>query len=155
MSLYAEPGIGQAMALIDLPNQEVCVAMTWSGDYAQAAARAKEAGIDIELRYTMPKEGSALWVDGIYIPADAPHKDNAYLFMNFLMRPDIAADIANEVRYANMNRSAREFTNPEILNDPAIYPDAATWEIMFPILTVDPKRERPRTRAYARGKSGI
>ena len=143
------------MALIDLPNQEVCVAMTWSGDYAQAAARAKEAGIDIELRYTMPKEGSALWVDGIYIPADAPHKDNAYLFMNFLMRPDIAADIANEVRYANMNRSAREFTNPEILNDPAIYPDAATWEIMFPILTVDPKRERPRTRAYARGKSGI
>ena len=143
------------MALIDLPNQEVCVAMTWSGDYAQAAARAKEAGIDIELRYTMPKEGSALWVDGIYIPADAPHKDNAYLFINFLMRPDIAADIANEVRYANMNRSAREFTNPEILNDPAIYPDAATWEIMFPILTVDPKRERPRTRAYARGKSGI
>ena len=143
------------MALIDLPNQEVCVAMTWSGDYAQAAARAKEAGIDIELRYTMPKEGSALWIDGIYIPADAPHKDNAYLFINFLMRPDIAADIANEVRYANMNRSAREFTNPEILNDPAIYPDAATWEIMFPILTADPKRERPRTRAYARGKSGI
>ncbi len=143
------------MALIDLPNQEVCVAMTWSGDYAQAAARAKEAGIDIELRYTMPKEGSALWIDGIYMPADAPHKDNAYLFMNFLMRPDIAADIANEVRYANMNRSAREFTNPEILNDPAIYPDAATWEIMFPILTADPKRERPRTRAYARGKSGI
>ena len=143
------------MALIDLPNQEVCVAMTWSGDYAQAATRAKEAGIDIELRYTMPKEGSALWVDGIYIPADAPHKDNAYLFMNFLMRPDIAADIANEVRYANMNKPSWELTNPEILNDTAIYPDAETWEIMFPILTVDPKRERPRTRAYARGKSGI
>ena len=79
----------------DLPNQEVCVAMSWSGDYAQAAARAEEAGIDIELRYTIPKEGSGLWVDGLYIPSDAPHKDNAYLFLNFLMRPEIAADNAN------------------------------------------------------------
>ena len=142
-------------ALVDLPTQEVCVAMTWSGDYAQAAVRAEEAGLDIELRYTMPKEGSALWVDGLYMPADAPHKENAYLFLNFLMRPDIAADIANTVRYANVNRSSWEFTDPDILNDPAIYPDDATWKIMFPILTVDPKRERPRTRSYARGKSGI
>ena len=141
--------------LSDLPNKEVCVAMSWSGDYATAAARAEEAGIDIELRYTAPKEGSGLWVDGLYIPSDAPHKDNAYAFLNFLMRPDIAADIANEVRYANINKSSWEFTKPEILNNPAIYPDAATWEVMYPIKTADPKRERPRTRAFARAKSGI
>ena len=140
---------------IDLPAQEVCVAMSWSGDYARSARIAEEAGLDIEIRYTMPKEGSGLWVDGVYMPADAPNKDNAYLFLNFLMRPDIAADIANTVRYANANKSSWPFTDPEIMNDPAIYPDAATWKIMFPILTVDPKRERPRTRSYARGKSGI
>ncbi len=140
---------------IDLPSQEVCVAMSWSGDYATAAKRARDAGIDIELRYTMPKEGSGLWVDGLYIPTDAPHKDNAYLFINFLMRPKIAADIVNEVNYANSNKSSREFINPEILNDAAIYPDKETWDIMYPVVSADPKQERPRTRAFARVKSGI
>ncbi len=139
----------------DLPNQEVCVAMSWSGDYIQAMLRAKEAGLDLDLRYTMPKEGSGLWVDGVYIPSDAPHKDNAYLFLNFLMRPEIAAGIANQVWYANSNKSAREFMHPELLVNPAIYPDEEAWKILYPILSADPKRERPRTRAFARVKSGI
>lgn len=141
--------------LSDLPNKEICVAMSWSGDYAVAAERAKEAGIDIELRYTMPKEGSGLWVDGIYIPSDAPHKNNAYVFINFLMRPDIAADISDFVHYANSNKSSWEYMDPKVLNDPAIYPDEEAWKILYPVLTVDPKRERPRTRAFARVKSGI
>ncbi|MDH5502160.1 MAG: polyamine ABC transporter substrate-binding protein, partial [Gammaproteobacteria bacterium] len=141
--------------MMDLPNKEVCVAMSWSGDYVQAALRAKEAGISIELRYTLPKEGSGLWVDGIYIPADAPHKDNAYAFINFLTRPDIAADISNFVNYANSNKGAREFMRPDLLSNPAIYPTEEGWKVLFPILTVDPKRERPRTRVFARVKSGI
>ena len=141
--------------LSDLPNKEVCVAMSWSGDYSTAAARAKEAGLGIELRYTAPKEGSGLWVDGLFIPTDAPHEDNAYLFLDFLMRAEITGDISNLVRYASANKAAKEFTLPEILNDKAIYPDEATWEYMYPIETVHPKRERPRTRAFARAKSGI
>jgi putrescine transport system substrate-binding protein len=141
--------------MTDLPNQEICVAMSWSGDYAQAMLRARDAGLHLDLRYTMPKEGSGLWIDGLYIPADAPHTDNAYLFINFLMRPDIAAEIANEVWYANANKGAREFMIPELLDNPAIYPNEQTWKLLYPILTVDPKRERPRTRAFARVKSGI
>lgn len=139
----------------DLPNREVCVAMSWSGDYAQAQARAEEAGIDIELRYTIPKEGSGLWVDGLYIPADAPNKGNAYLFLDFMMRPDIAAANAGHSRYANANRSSWELLDPGILENPAVFPDAATWEVLYPVKTADPKRERPRTRAFARAKSGI
>lgn len=139
----------------DLPNKEVCVAMSWSGDYAQAQARAEEAGIDIELRYTIPREGSGMWVDGLYIPADAPNRDNAYLFLNFMMRPDIAAQNASHSRYANANRSSWELLDPEILDNPAVFPDAATWEVLYPVKTADPKRERPRTRAFARAKSGI
>jgi putrescine transport system substrate-binding protein len=139
----------------DLPNKEVCVAMSWSGDYAQAAARAKEAGIDIELRYTAPKEGSGLWVDGLYIPSDAPNKDTAYLFLNFLLRPDIAAANASHSNYANANAASWQLMAPELLENPAIFPDEAVWEILYPIETADPKRERPRTRAFARAKSGI
>jgi len=140
---------------IDLSNQEVCVAMSWSGDYATAVRRAKQAGLDLDIRYTIPKEGSGLWVDGVYMPADAPHKDNAYLFMNFLMRPDIAADIANQVYYANINKSSWEFMRPELLNDPAIYPPESVWHVLYPVLPIDPKRERFRTRSFARVKAGI
>ena len=139
----------------DLPNKEVCVAMSWSGDYAQAAARAEEAGIDIDLHYTTPREGSGLWVDGLYIPSDAPNKDNAYLFLNFMMRPDIAAANASNSRYANANGASWALMAPELLANPAIFPDEKTWAYLYPIKTADPKRERPRTRAFARAKSGI
>lgn len=139
----------------DLPNKEVCVAMSWSGDYAQAQARADEAGIDIELRYTIPREGSGLWVDGLYIPADAPHKDNAYLFLDFMMRPDVAAANIENSHYANANRTSWELVDPALLANPAIFPDEEVWRIMYPIKLADPKRLRPRTRAYARAKSGL
>ena len=139
----------------DLPNKEVCIAQSWSGDFAQAAIRAQEAGIDIDLRYTIAKEGSALWVDGFYIPSDAPHKDNAYLFINFMTRPDIAADNANNNYYANANRSSWELIEPEILDNPAIFPDEAMWEQLYVVEVFDPQRIRPRTRMFARVKSGL
>ncbi len=139
----------------DLPNREVCVAMSWSGDYAQAAARAEEAGLDITLNYTVPKEGSGLWVDAMFIPADAPHTDNAYRFLDFILRPRVLADISNYVYYANASATARQFMKPRVLNDPGIYPDEATWRVMYPVLSADPKEERLRTRAWARVKSGI
>lgn len=139
----------------DLPNKEVCVAMSWSGDYAQAAERAEDAGIDIELRYTVPREGSGLWVDGLYIPSDAPHKDNAYLFLDFMLRADIAAANVHNSRYANANRASWALIDPDVLENPAVFPDEDVWKVLYPILSVDPKRERPRTRAFARAKSGI
>ena len=139
----------------DLPNREVCVAMSWSGDYAAAALRAEEAGLDIELRYTAPKEGSGLWVDGLYILTDAPHRDNAYKFLDFLLRPDIAADIANAVYYANANRASWEYIDSWILDNPAIFPDEETWGRLYPIKSAGPKQERVRTRAFARVKSGL
>ena len=139
----------------DLPNKEVCVAMSWSGDYAQATARAAEAGIDIDLRYTMPKEGSALWVDSMLIPADAPHVGNAYLFMDYILRPEVIAAISNYIFYANANRSSMALLDPAVADDPGIYPDEESWELLYPVLPADPKQERLRTRAWARVKSGI
>lgn len=144
-----------AKMLSDLPNKEVCVAMSWSGDYATAAARAREAGIDIEIRYTLPKEGSGLWVDGLYIVADAPHKENAYRFIDFILRADIAADIANTVSYANANRASWPLIDAALRNDDAIFPGEESWKRLYPITTGDPKQERVRTRAFARVKSGL
>ena len=91
----------------------------------------------------------------MYIPTEARHQNTASLFIDFLMRPEIAADIANAVNYANANKTSWQFTNPEVLNNPAIYPDQKTMDIMYPVTPIGPKRERVRTRAYVRGKSGL
>lgn len=140
--------------LNDLPNSDRCLAMTWSGDYAVAAARAEEAGLDIELAYTVPKEGSNIWFDAMLIPADAPNVENAHLFLNYMMRPDVIADCTNYTYYANGNRAARDLVLPEILEDPAIYPDEETQKRMFPSVVRDEAVQRVITREWTRLKTG-
>jgi putrescine transport system substrate-binding protein len=139
----------------DMPNGEVCVAMSWSGDYAQAQARAEEAGVDMHLAYTVPREGTVLWFDSLVIPADAPHPGNAHLFLNFLMRPEVIAPISELTGYANANLASLPYLDPKIANDPAAYPpmaDRAGWQAG---LIYDPKLERLRTRAWSRVKTGL
>jgi len=141
--------------LIDLPNEEVCVAMSWSGDYARARAHAREAGLDIDLAYTVPKEGSVDWIDGFFIPSDAPHRDEAYEFIDFLLRPEVIAAVTNETRYANAVRASRPFVDPVILADPAVYATPSVIARLRSTLSLPPKVERLRTRAFARFKAGM
>lgn len=144
-----------ARMINDLPNKEICVAMSWSGDYAQAKGRATEVGVDINLAYFPPREGSVYWFDSVYIPADAPHPDNAYLFLNYLLRPDVIAAISNETRYANANLKSLPFLNPELANDPASYPSQADRDQAVLGYIYGPKDERRRTRAWSRVKTGL
>ena len=141
--------------LLDLPAGETCIAGTWSGDYAVATIRAREGGLDIPLRYSVPKEGSTIWFDTAYIPADAPHPDNAHLFLNYLLRPEVIADVTNFTGYANANRSAFELVSTEFTSDPAIYPDAEIMQRLHTVHLAGPKEERRRTRAWTRAKSGL
>ena len=139
----------------DLPNREVCVAMSWSGDFLQAEARAREVGRDINLAYTVPKEGTTLWFDALLIPSDAPHPGNAHLFLNFLMRPKVIADISNLVGYANGNQASMPYLDARIRDNPAAYPpmsDREGWRIGR---IMGPKEERVRTRIWARVKAGL
>jgi putrescine transport system substrate-binding protein len=141
--------------LIDLPNGEVCMAMSWSGDYATARTRAEEAGIDINLAYTMPIEGAIMWFDVAFIPVDAPHPENAHKLLNFLMRPDVIADISNFTNYANANASATPLVDPAITSDSAIYPDAEVRQRLHAGKLLPPKQQRLRTRVWSRLKTGI
>ena len=139
----------------DLPNGEICVAMSWSGDYAMAQARAEEAGVDIRLAYSVPREGTVLWFDSMMIPADAPHPGNAHLFLNFLMRPEVIAPISNLTGYANANRASAPYLDPRVANDPAAYPAMEDREGWQAGLIYDPKLERSRTRIWSRVKTGL
>lgn len=137
-----------------LANGDVCVAMGWSGDVLQARDRAMEAGNNVIVDYVVPREGSVVWFDMIAIPADAPHPDNAHKFLNYLMRPEVAAAITNYVQYANANQASWSLVDPEIRNDPRIFPDDAMRERLFPERAVDPRTERLRTRLWNRLKTG-
>ena len=141
--------------LQDLPSEEVCIAMSWSGDYSVASNRAREAGIDIELDYIIPKEGSGMWFDNLYIPADAPHKENAYLFLNYMLRPEVIAASTDYIGYANANKSATPLVDPKIAGNIAIYPDANTLERLQTTEVLAPKEERKRSRTWTKIKTGL
>lgn len=144
-----------AKMINDLPNEEVCLAMSWSGDYAQARERAREVGREIDLAYRTPKEGTVIWFDSLFIPTDAPHPDNAHKFLNYLLRPKVIAAISDETRYANANRASLPFMLPEVANDPAAYPPPEELEQLNAGVIFGPKVERLRTRAWSRVKTGL
>ena len=147
--------INSAMGLNDMGNKEVCIAMAWSGDYIQAQARADEVGANVHLGYTAPREGTVLWFDSLLIPADAPHPGNAHLFLNFLLRPEVIAPISEYTGYANANLASLPLLDPGLANDPATYPPLAARHGWQAGLLYDPKRERLRSRAWSRVKTGL
>jgi len=141
--------------LLDLPSEEVCIAMSWSGDYSVATNRAKEAGIDIKLDYIIPKEGGGMWFDNMYILEDAPHRDNAYLFLNYMLRPEVIAATTNYIGYANANKSATPLVNSNLTDDVAVYPDEETLQRLHTTEILAPKEERKRSRTWTKIKTGL
>lgn len=137
-----------------LPNKELCVSGTWSGDYATAATRAKEAGVAINLQYEVPATGSPAWFDVFVIMADAPNKEAAYKFMNFMMDPEVIAKATNFTNYANANVAAKQFVDKSVLEDPAVYPSDDIKKTLFVPKMLSQQGERLRTRAWNRIKSG-
>ena len=140
--------------LNDLPNGDLCIAMSWSGDYATATQRAIDAKIKIDLAYTIPKEGTNIWYDAMVVPKDAPHPKNAMLFINFMMRPEVAAANTNFTYYATANMAAMKYVNKDILDDPAIYPDPKVMANGYPSVVRDVEVQKIITREWTRFKTG-
>jgi len=137
----------------DLANGELCLVMGWSGDVFIARDRAAEANNGNEIVYTIPKEGALMWFDTIAIPKDAPHADNAYKFVDYLLRAEVIAAISNYVNYANGNAAATALLDESVRNDPAVYPDGTTKEKLFPNVVNTPEYDRLSTRAWTRIKT--
>ncbi len=139
----------------DLANGEICVAVGWSGDVLQAAERAEEAGRGINVWYAIPAEGAMQWFDMLAIPADAPNPENAHAFINFIMKPEIAAAITNYVWFPNANAAAFELVDEDIREDPAIYPTDEVAETLFTGVTYDGRTDRLVTRLWTRVRTGL
>lgn len=79
---------------------EIHVAHLWSGDAAQAATE------NPAIKYLVPKEGGAIWTDVMAIPKDAPHKNAAHAFIEFVLRPEVQAEITTYTMYGTPNQEA-------------------------------------------------
>ena len=137
-----------------LANGDICVAMGFSGDILQARDRAAEAGNGVEIEYLIPREGALMWFDVMVIPADAPHPDEAHAFINFMMRPEIAAANSNYVYYANGNLDSQPLLNEDVIADEAIYPSQETLDRLFTSTSYDPRSQRALTRMWTGVKAG-
>jgi putrescine transport system substrate-binding protein len=137
-----------------LANGDICLAVGYSGDILQARDRASEANNGVNIEYLIPKEGALMWFDSFIIPADAPHPDEAHAFINFMLKPDVAAKNSNYVYYANGNLASQKLLNEDVIGDPAIYPDEETLGRLFTSTSYDPKVQRVITRLWTNLKAG-
>jgi putrescine transport system substrate-binding protein len=133
----------------DLANGDLCVAQGYGGDLIQARDRAHEAGNGVEIKALLPKEGTAFVIDTMAIPKDAPHPNNAHLFINYMMRPDVVAAITNKTGYANAVPASLEKVDEAIKSDPFIYPSDEERAKGYSVPPAEKDYERERTRAWA------
>jgi putrescine transport system substrate-binding protein len=139
--------------LNSLASGEYCLSMSWSSDYSIAMARARAVGRETHLAFTVPKEGSNIDYSAFLIPADATHVDEAYAFLNYILRPEVIAAVTNDTHYGNENAAADGLVDPAIRRDPALYPTAEVRQRIFISTEVSPANERLQTRSWTRIKT--
>jgi len=137
-----------------LASGEICLVLGWSGDIKQAQRRAAEAKGGVEIGYSIPREGAQMFFDNLAIPKDARNADGAHALIDYLQRPEVAARNTNFIAYANGNLASQKFLKREILEDPSVYPEAATMQRLYTITAQDQKTLRLANRLWTRVKTG-
>ena len=137
-----------------LANGDICLALGYSGDVFQARDRAAEADNGVDIGYIIPKEGALMWFDTFVIPKDAPHPEAALAFINYMLKPDVAAKNSNYVYYANGNLASQSQLNEDVKGDPAIYPDEDTMNRLFTSTSYDQETQNLITRLWSEIKAG-
>jgi putrescine transport system substrate-binding protein len=142
-----------------LANGDICIVVGWSGDVVQAKTRAEEKNASItdeakkiEIVYSIPKEGTQLWFDSLAIPADAKNVEEAHIFLDYMMRPEVAAKATNYVQYPNGNLASQQFVDKAVLENPQIYPSKETVANLYTLSPFDQKAQRALTDAWRKMK---
>jgi putrescine transport system substrate-binding protein len=146
--------INSSRYIDDLANGDLCLALGWSGDVGQSRSRAQEDGKGLTIKYNIPKEGAIMFFDMLAIPADAPHPHNAHLFVNYLLRPEVAAKNSALMHYATSNAAAYSLVDPAVYNDRGIYPSEAQKAHLYPNASRSIAFTRQLNRTWTRFKTG-
>lgn len=131
-----------------LAKGELCVAMAWVGDALGAAAAGQP------VRFSVPQEGSVLFIDSLTIPRSARRADLAQRFIDYLMRPEVAALITEETLYPSGNADAKAFLDATLRENPGLYPDPASKRRLAALETLPEKHIGIRDQVWAQFRDG-
>jgi putrescine transport system substrate-binding protein len=137
-----------------LASGEICLVVGWSGDVKQAQKRAAEAKGGIEIAYAIPKGGAQMWFDNFAIPKDARNVTEAHAFIDYMLRPEVAAKNSSFLSYANGNLASQKLIAKSVIEDRTVYPDAATMASLYTISARDQRTQRVINRLWTRIKTG-
>ena len=101
-----------------LVSGDAAVGMIWNG----FSMKAREEGANIE--YSYPDEGYIVWMDSVVLLKDAPNRESAIKFMDFLLEPENAAAVTNFARYAAGVEGVTEFLDDDLKTAPESVPPA-------------------------------
>lgn len=115
---------------LKLATEEIILAHSWSGMAGQAMYGIEDKPGNPDVRFLIPEEGGVIWMDNLAIVADSPNQYTAHVFIDYLMRPDVAARNTDWVLYLTPNATAREMLSDETLTlfENGLEPDAETLE---------------------------
>ena len=102
---------------------EAAMGVIYSGEMLYIQQEVADLGLDYSLEYVIPEEGTNLWLDSWVIPANAPNKENAEKWINFLCRPDIAKKNFEYITYPTPNKGAFDLLDADLQNNKAVFPD--------------------------------
>ncbi|KMW60228.1 Putrescine ABC transporter putrescine-binding protein PotF [Candidatus Rhodobacter oscarellae] len=139
-----------------MPQKEFCVSTTWGPDGLLAMSGAAEANTGVVLDFFLPEGDGAsnFWVDGWAIPADAENVEDAHLFLNYMMRPEVGAADSNYTWYATANATGKAMVDEEVTSSPAAFPTPDQVAQMYTLSPLPPRAERVRTRTWTNFKAG-
>lgn len=137
-----------------LAGGDICLAVGWAGDSLQARNRAREAKNGVEINYVIPKEGTLISLDSFVIPKDAKNVEEAHAFVDFMLRPEIAAQNTNLTNFANGVITSKPLVDKEVSENKSVYPDDDTMKKLFTVQPFDAPTQKIVTREWTRVKTG-
>jgi putrescine transport system substrate-binding protein len=138
----------------ELASGDLCLVYAYSGDVLIAGSRAREAKRPYVVDFFLPPNGAPAWFDTMAVPKDAPSPKEAFEFINYMLQPQVSADITNNMFYPNANKEARPLVIAQVANNPAIYPPPEVAKNLFVIQAQPLKIQRLQSRLWAELKSG-
>lgn len=138
----------------DLASGNICMAVGYSGDLYQSKSRAEEASDKVKISYKIPQEGAGTFFDMVAIPRDSKNVKEAHEFINYLLQPQVMADLTNYLQFPNANEQATSLVDESIRTDPGIYPPAEVMSKLYTFPDVPAKTQRLLTRSWTKIKSG-
>jgi putrescine transport system substrate-binding protein len=139
----------------DMAGGSICVALGWSGDINIARQRAIDGKTGQNIQALIPPGGAVPFFDTMGVPNDAPNVENAYKFINYILRPEVHASLSNKVFYANPNKESLKFVKKEVAENPTVFLKEADAKKLVPVDSVPNDIRRSITRIFTSFKTGL